>query len=48
MMFVLQSLYPKFEVLIKPFIAMAPIAYLGNIESIARIGVPLEPILRFT
>ena len=46
-MFVLLSLAPQFERFIKPFIALAPIAYLGNIESIGRLGVPLEPILRF-
>ncbi len=45
-MFVLLSLIPEFEIFIKPFIALAPVAYLGNIDSIARLGVPLEPILR--
>ncbi|CAG2106679.1 unnamed protein product [Medioppia subpectinata] len=45
-MFALLSLVPDFEQFIKPFIALAPIAYLGHIESIGRLGVPLEPILR--
>ncbi|CAG2172003.1 unnamed protein product, partial [Oppiella nova] len=45
-MFVLLSLVPDFERFIRPYIALAPIAYLGNIESIGRLGVPLEPILK--
>ena len=46
-MFVLLSTVPEFERFIRPFIALAPIAYLGNIESIGRLGVPFEPILRY-
>ncbi|CAG2171093.1 unnamed protein product [Oppiella nova] len=46
-MFALLSLVPDFERFIRPYIALAPIAYLGNIESIGRLGVPLEPILKY-
>ncbi|KAH9413527.1 Alpha/beta-hydrolase lipase region [Dermatophagoides pteronyssinus] len=45
-MFALQSLIPESGRLFKPFIALAPVAYLGGIWSIARFGVPLEPLLR--
>ncbi|XP_054154612.1 lysosomal acid lipase/cholesteryl ester hydrolase-like [Oppia nitens] len=45
-MFVLLSLVPDFQQFIRPFIALAPIAYLGHIESIGRLGVPLEPLLK--
>ena len=45
-MFALQSLIPESGRLFEPFIALAPVAYLGGIWSIARFGVPLEPLLR--
>lgn len=46
-MFALQALIPESGELIKPFIALAPIAFLGNIWSAARIAISLEPLLRF-
>lgn len=46
MMFALQSLMPEIGQLVRPFIALAPIAYLGHIWSSARLGVPLEPFLK--
>lgn len=45
-MFALQSLIPESGQLIKPFIALAPVAYVGNIWSSARLGIILEPLLR--
>ncbi|KAH7639485.1 abc transporter sub-family a-like protein [Dermatophagoides farinae] len=45
-MFALQSLIPESGKLFEPFIALAPVAYLGGIWSVARFGVPLEPLLR--
>ncbi|KAF7494001.1 Gastric triacylglycerol lipase [Sarcoptes scabiei] len=45
-MFALQALIPESGELIKPFIALAPIAFLGNIWSAARIAISLEPLLR--
>lgn len=47
-MFALQSLMPEVGQLIRPYIALAPIAYLGNIWSIVRPFVPLGTgVLRF-
>ena len=45
-MFALQSLMPEIQNLVQPFIALAPVAYIGNIWSSFRLGVPLEPLLK--
>lgn len=47
-MFVLQSLMPEVGQIIRPYIALAPIAYLGNIWSVVRPFVPIGTgVLRF-
>jgi lysosomal acid lipase/cholesteryl ester hydrolase len=47
MMFQLLSTQTEYSRIIKPFIALAPVAYVGNIEAlIMRIGALFEPILR--
>lgn len=46
-MFALQSLIPEMGAIVKPFVALAPVAYIGHIWSSARLGVILEPILRY-
>ena len=48
MMFQLMSTQPEYSQIIRPFIALAPVAYVGAIESIIlRLGALLEPLLRF-
>jgi hypothetical protein len=47
MMFQLLSTQTQYSNIIKPFIALAPVAYVGNIEAlIMRVGALFEPILR--
>lgn len=46
-MFMLQSYHPQFARIVKPFIALAPVVYLGHSWSIARLGVPLAPVLQY-
>ncbi|KAI2809606.1 Alpha/beta-hydrolase lipase region [Blomia tropicalis] len=45
-MFALQSMRPEYGERIRPFIALAPVAFVGNIWSSFLLGVPLEPLLR--
>ena len=45
-MFVLQSMMPSIGQLIQPYIALAPVAFLTDMWSAARLGVPLEPLIR--
>lgn len=46
-MFALQSMVPNIGQVVRPYIALAPVAYIGDIWSSARLGVPLEPLLRY-
>ncbi|CAG2110162.1 unnamed protein product, partial [Medioppia subpectinata] len=45
-LFILLSLQPEFEQFFRPFIALAPIAYLGNTLSLFKALAPIEPLVR--
>ena len=46
-MFALLSLRPDYEQYVRPFIALAPVAYLGNNKNDnSRVLAKLEPVLR--